>query len=58
MDVDVRGLSGLISALVCHLKLAVDMVMGGVREFVYDIGDQHSWKESGWDLVWIGTRRS
>ena len=36
MDVDTGRLSGLKYKLVCCFKLKVDMVRGGVREFVYD----------------------
>ena len=36
MGVYARRLSGLRYKLVCHLKLAVDIVGGDVREFVYD----------------------
>ena len=34
-DVNTRRLSGLKYKLVCHFKLATDMVENGIREFVY-----------------------
>ena len=37
LDVDTRRLSGLKYKLICHFKLAVDMVGGGIREFVNDM---------------------
>ena len=36
-DVATRRLSGLKYKLICHFKLAVDMVGGGIREFVNDM---------------------
>ena len=36
MDVNTEKLSGLKYRLVCHFKLAVNMVGGGIRKFVYD----------------------
>ena len=36
MDVETGGVSGLEDGLVCSFKLAVDVVRGGVRQFVYD----------------------
>ena len=44
LDVNTRRLSGLKYELVCHFKLAGDMVEAGVREFVNGVVDQHSWK--------------
>jgi hypothetical protein len=35
-DVDTGRLWELKYKLICHLKLAVDMVGGGIREFVND----------------------
>ena len=37
-DVDIRRLSGLKFKLVCHFELAVDLVRGGIREFLNDTG--------------------
>ena len=43
----------------CHFKLVVDMVEGGVKEFVNDEDRlQFLQKGDGWDLVWMGTGRS
>ena len=36
LDVNTGRLSGLKYELVCHFKLAVDMVGGGIGEFVND----------------------
>ena len=35
-DSDIGRLSGLKYKLGCHFKLLVDLVEGGIREFVYD----------------------
>ena len=35
-DVDTGRLSGLKYKLTCHLKLAADMVGGGIRELIND----------------------
>ena len=35
-DVETTGMSGLEDKLVCHFKLAADMVWGGAWYFVYD----------------------
>ena len=35
-DVETGGVSGLEDKLVCRFKLVVDVVWGGVRQFVYD----------------------
>ena len=36
-DVGTGRLSGLEFMLVCYFELAMDMVRGGIREFVYDV---------------------
>ena len=36
LDVDTGQLSGLKYKLICHLKLAPDMVRDGIRKFVND----------------------
>ena len=51
IDVDSRWLSGLKYKLVCCFKLAVDMVGGGIREFVYD-KERQTFLESGG--IWYG----
>jgi hypothetical protein len=38
MDVNTGRLSGLKYDLVCCFKLAADMVVDGVKQFVYDVG--------------------
>ena len=37
LDVFARRISGLKDKLVCHFKLAVDIIGNGVTEFVYDV---------------------
>ena len=36
LNVDTGRLSGMKYKLICHLKVAADMVGGGMREFVND----------------------
>ena len=36
MDVNTGRLSGFKYELICHFRLVVDMIGGGIREFVYD----------------------
>ena len=44
LNVDTAEFAGF--KLICHFILAANMVRGGIREFVNDTDDQHSWKGS------------
>jgi hypothetical protein len=44
-DFNTGRLSRFNYKLICHFKLAADMIRGGVREFVY---------ENGADMIWCG----
>ena len=57
LDVDTRELTGFQKELVCRFILAVDMVGGGIREFVNDT-DGPAFLENELRWFWMGTSRS
>ena len=57
-DVYAGRLPGLKDKLICHFKLAADMVRTGVREFVYDTDRPAFLKKELVGFDGIGTGRS
>jgi hypothetical protein len=58
MNVDTRVLARFYNQLICSFILAADVVGVASESLWMSQTDQHSWKGSGWDWVWMGTGRS